>query len=122
MYKFEVEQDLQKEIELTLIVINRGGWSQRVFDYAYEQEPSSHKAQAYNIGHKLKTCTTSIAQMMFDDHRAVDSAMRHSNILIECGLAKHVQTEQQKKQHLYGYFEYEDGSVLNQFGVAVEAE
>lgn len=78
--------------------------------YAQAQDAGHYRAQCYNIAQKIsENKNKTVAEIMLDDHDDVGHSLRHSKILVDCGLAQEIG----RTDKYFGTFVYFDGSYLN---------
>jgi len=80
---------------------------EKMTEYAQTLPPSTARAQCYNIAN-LTCGDKTIAEVMRDDHRVAEGALRAATMMVDAGCAKEVDNE----KGCYGTFVFEDGSKL----------
>jgi len=80
---------------------------QKMNEYALILPPGTNRCQCFNIAN-LHVGAGGIAQAMIDDHVGSSDPHRAAKLMVDAGCA----TEIGATSHLYGIFEFEDGSKL----------
>jgi uncharacterized protein (DUF1786 family) len=77
--------------------------------HAFALEPSTARAQCYNISNYKFIEGETIAERILRDHGHTSHAQRAASLIVDAGCAVEVK---HKKPHLFGTFIFLDGSTL----------